>query len=627
MEYNNIFHMFLSSYCKHKEKIAFIYRVGEEKFYVTYQKLYDDVLILSNALKDKGIGLGTKVLFLSDNRYEWIVTDLALISLGAVSVPRGSDTPKSEFEYILKHSDSEFAIFETEDLYRGFEDIFKREKVKNVFIIEGSGLHKIFSNIYSYNEILKNRKFTDKDIKEFEDRKNLILIEDPFTLIYTSGTTGVPKGVLLTNKNFLANLTVIPDIVGLKNDDLFVSILPSWHIFERMVEHVAITNGCTTVYSSIKTFASDLQEFKPTVVATVPRVWESLYDKINSALSKESKKKHKIFNLLVRISANYNRNFRLITDKLPRFKKGFFLFNFFKKGIALFKLLLLYFPNKLAKKKFQLIKEKFGGRLRLAVSGGGSLPAYLDEWIDAIGIRIVNAYGMTECAPGIAGRGLDCDIFGTVGKPLKGTKIKIIDENENEVPPGVQGEICVKGDQVFPGYYKNDEENNKSFTKDGFFKTGDLGMLTITGELIITGRSKEIIVLSSGENIDPSKIEMEISQLPFVKDAVLVGQDKKGLGAIIIPDMDELKGYLSSKYNKMADSIKHLNDKDIVEKIKAEFNRLLHPKKGFKPYEKIHNIFFLDKEFKLGEELTNTLKKKRHYIEKKYKEIIDKLFH
>lgn len=627
MNYSNVFEMVLNSCHKNRDNVAFIYRVNDEKFSVTYHKLYEDTLILSNALKDKGIGVGTKVLFFSDNRYEWIVTDLALISLGAVSVPRGSDTPKSEFEYILKHSDSEFAIFETEDLYKEFEDIFKREKVKNVFIIEGSSLHKIFSNIYSYNEILKDRKFTDKDIKEFEDRKNLISIEDPFTLIYTSGTTGVPKGVLLTNKNFLANLTVIPDIVGLKNDDLFVSILPSWHIFERMVEHVAITNGCTTVYSSIKTFASDLQEFKPTVVATVPRVWESLYDKINSALSKESKKKHKIFNLLVRISANYNRNYRLITDKLPRFKKGFFLFNFFKKGIALFKLLLLYFPNKLAKKKFQLIKEKFGGRLRLAVSGGGSLPAYLDEWIDAIGIRIVNAYGMTECAPGIAGRGLDCDIFGTVGKPLKGTKIKIIDENENEVPPGVQGEICVKGDQVFPGYYKNDEENNKSFTKDGFFKTGDLGMLTITGELIITGRSKEIIVLSSGENIDPSKIEMEISQLPFVKDAVLVGQDKKGLGAIIIPDMDELKEYLSSKYNKMADSIKHLNDKDIVEKIKAEFNRLLHPKKGFKPYEKIHNIFFLDKEFKLGEELTNTLKKKRHYIEKKYKEIIDKLFH
>jgi len=627
MEYNNIFQMFLNSYYKYKEKIAFIYRVGEEKFYVTYQKLYDDVLILSNALKDKGVGKREKVLFLSDNRYEWIVTDLALISLGAISVPRGGDTPKSELEYILKHSESSFAIIETEALFQEHKDVLKKEKLKHVFIIEGDDFHKLFTNIYSYNEILKRRKYTEKDKEEFEKRGDSIFLEDPFTLLYTSGTTGTPKGVLLTNKNFLANLTVIPDIVGLKADDFFVSILPSWHIFERMVEHVAITNGCTTLYSSIKTFAADLQEFKPTVVATVPRVWESLYEKINSTLSKESKKKHKIFNLLIKISANYNRNYRIITDKLPRFKKSFFLYDIFKKCFALLKLSLLYIPNRFAKKKFQIIKEKFGGRLRLAVSGGGSLPAYLDEWIDAIGIRIVNAYGMTECAPGIAGRGLDCDIFGTVGKPLKGTEIKIIDENEEEVAPGVQGEICVKGDQVFPGYYKDEEENKRSFTKDGFFKTGDLGMLTITGELIITGRSKDIIVLSSGENVDPSKIEMEISSLPFVKDAVLVGQDKKGLGAIIVPDVDKLREHLSLKYNKIVGSIKHLNDKEVVEKIKSEFNKLLHPKKGFKPYEKIQNIFFLDKEFKLGEELTNTLKKKRHYIEKKYKEIIDKLFH
>jgi long-chain acyl-CoA synthetase len=210
---------------------------------------------------------------------------------------------------------------------------------------------------------------------------------------------------------------------------------------------------------------------------------------------------------------------------------------------------------------------------------------------------------------------------------LPNTIVKIVDENGNELPPGVQGEILVKGPQVMPGYYKNEEENKKSFTEDGFFKTGDLGMLTITGELIITGRSKEIIVLSSGENIDPSRIESEISQLPFVKDAVLVGQDKKGLGALIVPDVESMKEFLEKKYNKMSESIKSLNDKEIIEKIKSEFNKLLHSKKGFKPYEKIHNIFFLDKEFKLGEELTNTLKKKRHYIEKKYREIIDKLFH
>ncbi|MCB4205024.1 long-chain fatty acid--CoA ligase [Deferribacterales bacterium Es71-Z0220] len=627
MGYTNIFQGFLDTCEKNKGKIAFLYRFGKSKLEVTYQKLFEDVLILSKAFKSKGIVKGSKVLLLSDNRYEWIVSDFALISLGAISVPRGSDTPTKELKFIIEHSEADFAILENEKLYKEHEEIFKEIKLKNIFVIEGENLHKFLNNIYSYNEILKDREYTSDDLNDFLSRRDITGLEDPFTLIYTSGTTGVPKGVVLTNKNFLANLNVIPDLVGLREDDSFVSILPSWHIFERVVEHVAVAKGCATLYSSVKNFATDLEEFKPTVVATVPRVWESLYAKINTALAKQSASKHKIFNLLVKIAAKYNRNMRVLTNKLPRFKKDFFIVSFFKKFIAFVKLVFLYLPNKLARKKFRAVQEKFGGRLRLAVSGGGSLPAYLDEWIDALGIRIVNAYGMTECAPGIAGRGLDCDIFGTLGKPLKNTQVKIVDDEGNELPPGVQGEILIKGPQVMPGYYKNEEENKKCFTEDGFFKTGDLGMLTITGELVITGRSKEIIVLSSGENIDPSRIESEISQLPFVKDAVLVGQDKKGLAALVVPDFDALKEYMEKKYNKISDTFKNLNDRELVDKIKQEFNKLLHAKKGFKPYEKIHNIFFLDKEFTLGEELTNTLKKKRHYIEKKYREIIDKLFH
>ncbi|UOD34211.1 long-chain fatty acid--CoA ligase [Deferribacteraceae bacterium V6Fe1] len=627
MAYTNIFQGFLDTCEKNKDKIAFLYRAGKNKLEVTYQKLFEDVLILSKAFKSKGIVKGSKVLLLSDNRYEWAVSDFALISLGAISVPRGSDTPTKELKFIIEHSEVDFAILENESLYKEHEEIFNEIRLKNIFIIEGDNLHKFLNNIYSYNEILKEREYTSDDLNEFLTRRDVTDLQDPFTLIYTSGTTGVPKGVIITNKNFIANLKVIPDLVGLREDDSFVSILPSWHIFERLVEHVAVAKGCATLYSSVKNFASDLEEFKPTVVATVPRVWESLYAKINTALAKQSSAKHKIFNLLVKVSAKYNKNMRILTNKLPRFKKDFFIVSFFKKLTAFIKLIFLYLPNKIARKKFKAVQEKFGGRLRLAVSGGGSLPAYLDEWIDALGIRIVNSYGMTECAPGIAGRGLDCDVFGTLGKPLKNTQVKIVDDEGNEVPPGVQGEILVKGPQVMPGYYKNEEENKKCFTEDGFFKTGDLGMLTITGELIITGRSKEIIVLSSGENIDPSRIESEISQLPFVKDAVLVGQDKKGLAALVVPDFDALKEYMEKKYNKVSDTFKNLNDKEIVDKVKQEFNRLLHSKKGFKPYEKIHNIFFLDKEFTLGEELTNTLKKKRHYIEKKYREIIDKLFH
>jgi long-chain acyl-CoA synthetase len=264
--------------------------------------------------------------------------------------------------------------------------------------------------------------------------------------------------------------------------------------------------------------------------------------------------------------------------------------------------------------------------LRLAISGGGSLASYLEEWIDAVGIRIVNAYGMTECSPAIAGRGLSCRTWGTLGTPVAHTELRIVDGKGMRLPPGKEGEIEVKGPQVTPGYYRNGEENKKSFTKDGFFRTGDLGRLAVNGELVITGRSKEIIVLSSGENIDPTRIENAITRFPFIQDAVLVGQDKRGLGALLVPNVDELKEYVAGKVEGLKKSgDEFFNDRQVLDQIRGDINRILLPRQGFKPYEKLQSIAFLDREFRLGEELTNTLKKKRHIIERKYRKLINDL--
>jgi long-chain acyl-CoA synthetase len=333
-----------------------------------------------------------------------------------------------------------------------------------------------------------------------------------------------------------------------------------------------------------------------------------------------------MFLSLCKASASYNKHLRNLKNHLPEFEKRPFFSRFACKTASVMKLIALKPVKILADKKFKAVQSKFGGRLRLAVSGGGSLPPYLEEWLDAIGLRIVNAYGMTECAPAIAGRALNCEIFGTLGPAVPGTDIKISDEEGNRLPAGVEGEILVKGPQVFPGYFNLPEENENSFTEDGYFKTGDLGMLTMSGELKITGRIKDIIVLANGENIDPTKIESTITMLPFVKDAVLVGQDQKSLGALIIPDIDKLKEFVSSKIESFKHDDEDVNEKRVVDHVKKEINKLLTNKKGFKTHEKLHNLSFLDKEFKLGEELTNTLKKRRHIIEKKYKEIIGNLF-
>jgi long-chain acyl-CoA synthetase len=625
-KYGVLFDILIESYEKYKEEIAFIYNSAGQEFKVDYEKFFDDVLLLARAFRHHKIKKGTKVLFLSDNRYEWIVTDMALVSIGAISIPRGSDTPELELEFIIKHSECEYAILENEFLYEKHKKLLHDLHLKEIFIMEAESLHKLFGNEYSYNDILTNKEISNKDIDNFINERKNFSEDDIFTIIYTSGTTGTPKGVMLSNKNIMYNIKVMPPMINLEYSDVWLSILPSWHIFERAMEYIAIANGCKMVYSNIKTFSSDLIKYKPTLVATVPRLWESMYTKINAALQKQDPKKAKIFNQLVNISKKYNYHYRVINNQLPIFNKPNIISRLLNKIHSSIMLILLFPLKKFADKKMKAVHEKFGGKLRMAISGGGSLPKYLDEWIDALGIRIVNAYGMTECAPAIAGRALNCETFGTLGLPVEGCELRIVNSENEPLPYGVEGEIQVKGDQVMPGYYKNEDENHKVFTKDGFFKTGDLGKLTINGELVITGRSKEIIVLASGENIDPSRIESTITKLPFINDAVLVGQDKKGLGALIVPDFEKLKEFVASKIDEKKLSAKNwFNDTHVINTVKNEINKILHPKEGFKPFEKIQNIHFLEKEFKPGEELTNTFKKKRHIIEKKYKEIINKL--
>lgn len=622
-----LFDTLLASCENYAEHSAFIYRAADSEFHVSYAKLFEDALVLAKAFAAHKVGKGSKVMLLANNCYGWMVTDFALIGLGAISVPRGSDTPTQEFEYILEHADCEFLVIETESLLKAHSPMLKRmKKLRSVFLIEGGKTHRWFDNVYSYNDILDDRTITPTDREVFIARRYALSLDDTFTLIYTSGTTGTPKGVILTHRNIMYNVRTLPEIIALKETDSFVSILPSWHIFERACEYLALSQGCCTVYSSIKTFAADLETYKPTLVATVPRLWESMYNKINQTLEKQNPRKARIFKKLVAISTSYRFHRRRLKNQLPRFHQLNPLIVAGQKLISLSVLTALFLPYRFAQKKLAAVQARFGGRLRMAISGGGSLPTYLDEWIDAIGIRIVNAYGMTECAPAIAGRALNCEIFGTLGPPIKGTELRIVAEDGRILPAGEEGEIQVRGEQVFPGYYQDDEENRNAFSADGFFRTGDLGKLTLSGELIITGRAKEIIVLASGENIDPSRIESTMTQLPFVTDAVLVGQDKKGLAALIVPDLDQLRAFIADKADQLTKTKDQLlSDQQVLDRVKTEINKLLNAKKGFKPFEKLQNIHFLDREFTAGEELTNTLKKKRHVIEKKYREIISKL--
>ncbi len=606
---------------------AYIYQAGDEEIRVSYSKLFEDVLLLSRAFSEKSIRSGDRVMFLSDNRYSWMVTDLAIMSLGAITVPRGSDTPSQELQFIITNSNCSHLIVESPKLLDYHKASLKSIKgLKNIFVMTGPALHSLFGKVFSYQDLLKDRTYSEQDVEQFIDCGNDIKPTDQLTIIYTSGTTGMPKGVSLTHANIMHNVGCIPGLIDLSSSDRWLSILPSWHIFERTAEYVALSGGCCLVYSSVKRFSQDLERYRPTVVATVPRVWEALFGRVQLAIKKKGKIAFALFSVMIWVSAKFRRNRRIFRGHLPSFAKESGFLGAMKKLKALTVCSFLAPFYLLAQKKLDLVRQRFGGRLRLAVSGGGTLADFLEDWIDAVNIRIVNAYGMTECSPAIAGRGLSCRTYGTLGPPVPGTELRIVSEHGDPVPLGQEGLIEVRGPQVTAGYDNNEEENLKSFTGDGFFRTGDLGRLTLNNELVITGRAKDIIVLASGENIDPSRIESTITMFPFIDDAILVGQDKKGLGALLVPNLEELRIWTSRTFDNIKkEGVELLTDNRILEQVRKEMNRLLKPAKGFKPYEKLHGITFLEKGLIHGEELTNTFKKKRHVIERKYKRTINEL--
>ena len=585
-------------------------------------------MLLARAFDKKGVSAGDRVMLLSDNRYGWIVSDLAIMSLAAVTVPRGSDTPSTELSYIMENSRCTHVIVETPELLEEHRSRLKKVSgLKNIFIMTGPAAHSFLGKIYSYTELLKDRTFSTDDVQRFLDRGAEVKPEDLLTVIYTSGTTGMPKGVMLTHDNVMHNVRCVPLIIKLQPDDRWLSILPTWHIFERTAEYVALAGGCTLVYSSVKTFAQDLTHYRPTVVATVPRVWESLQNRVLAGLKKKGAVTSAIFQFLVGVSIRYRRSRRILRDQLPRFSSKFSFIHLLEKVKALLLCVLLAPFYLLARYKFKAVQQRFGGRLRLAVSGGGSLADFLEDWLDAVGIRIVNAYGMTECSPAIAGRGLDCDVYGTLGKAVVHTDLRIVSEDGKKLPAGAEGLIEVRGPQVTIGYDNNETETKKSFTPDGYLKTGDLGRLTIDDELVITGRAKDIIVLASGENIDPSRIESTIMMFPFIEDAVLVGQDRKGLGALLVPNHEELKSWVEKTFSNLRrETAELLTDNQVLEQVRKDINSRLKPKKGFKTHERLLSIAFLEKGLKSGEELTNTLKKKRHIIERNYRKRINQLF-
>ena len=613
--------------------------------YSSYSRVYNEVICLAAALSKLGVKKGSNVALISDNRREWLLTDQAIQSLGGADVPRGCDSMGNEIRFIIDFADCEIGFFENiRQLEKVMEKPEETPKLRTAILFdkpEQAPANCPFEVLY-FEDVMQNGKNIYKENSfnvqaEIENTMRQIEADDVCTIIFTSGTTGTPKGVMLTHNNFISELSVLIPFLPAHPGDWWLTILPVWHIFERLIQYVAIyfTNGLAYSKPVPSILLADLAVIRPHWMCGVPRLWEALASGVHKAMKKTGGIKFKLFNFFVGVGDKYNNCKNLVCGYVTQIKKRSRFLDFLVGIIPMILLWPLYkLGNALVFKKIQ---AKFGGRLKIAISGGGSFQRTTENFYHSVGLNLLEGYGLTETAPVISFRYHKCPRPGCVGVIFPTFEVKIAKEehgvivtDENgkpvEVGPGQKGIILAKGSQVMKGYYKRPDLTEKVIDKDGFFNTGDIGLLTWDKEIKITGRAKDTIVLLDGENIEPAVIENELCTSPFIESAIVLGQDQKFLASLIVPAKDAVIQYAQENGLDFSDYEKLLQTEQIKDLIYKEVNTKDSPSNGFRTCERIAKIALLPDSFKVGEELSAKQEMMRFKIVEKYASLIATLF-
>jgi long-chain acyl-CoA synthetase len=596
----------------------------------TYREVENKVISLALALfVNFRFETQQLVAIISDNRKEWIYSDLALQYLSCADVPRGLDATDMELIQILNDTKVTTCFVENNRTIKRFNSLKKDlPHLKTLILMEDAKIteESVFSVVRLYDLLEKGQtliendsSLKDKILNNLENGKQ----EDLVTIIFTSGTTGACKGVMLTNKNYIHEVTHLQKFVN--NQFLpgqrWMTVLPIWHSFERSVAYVSIYFSQAMYYSKpiSKIMLSDFQKVNPHWFSSVPRIWQS----VNKTVEKKIRKANsftKAFSLiLIKNAMNLRKGYNKVHNLLPRYKEK--NFRGFEVVDGLVKMAVHYPLYLLGKKMmFNKIKGLFGNSLICGISAGGSMPKGVDNFFNSIGITLLNGYGMTETAPIITVRNLVKPIVGTMTL-VDGYQIKIVDEDNKEVGVGEKGVLKVKGPQVMKGYYNNEEATNLAIDEDGYLNTGDLVTRTINNDISIVGRAKDTIVLAGGENLEPVPIEGKLSELDFIDNVIVIGQDRKYLSALIVPNMNSIKELMEQLNEKYKD------DKELIHNyIKEKIDEKVNCKLGFKKHELINRFVILDKPFEVGKELSAKLELKRNIIMEYYKKEIETLY-
>lgn len=548
-----------------------------------------------------GIGLTTlgvdhddRVAILSENRPEWPMTDFGTLGIGAITVPIYTTYLSPQVEYILKDCTARVVVVSNEkELAKVMEVRSRCTSLTHVVVVEGKVPNA--EGVLSFAEVVRRGEEALKlQPSAWDERVAHVTPESHATLIYTSGTTGEPKGGVLSHGNFVSNVSTCSTFFDVNAGTIGLSFLPLAHVFERMIDYVMFSRAATITYAeSIEKLADNFGEVRPHCFASVPRVYDKIHARIFQNLEDQSPTKQKIFGWALKVGKE-----RLALREKRRPIPG---------GLA--------FKYRIADKLvFSKIKARLGGRFQFCMSGGAPLSKEVAEFFWAAGVEVYEGYGLTETSPVLTCNRQDAWKLGSVGKAIPGVTLRISED----------GEVLAKGPNIMRGYWNKPEETKKVFNADGWFMTGDIGVIDREGFLTLTDRKKELIINAYGKNIAPAPIEDALKHIRYVASAVLIGDRRKFLSALLVPNFERLEAWAS------ANNVEFRSHQELIRnpKVRALFQQAIDIVNGDEPSEKkIKDFALLTTDFSIeGGELTPTLKVKRRVVADKYKNIIDGIY-
>ena len=582
---------------------------------------------------------GDKISFLCDNRYEWNLICLGLNSMGVVDVPRGCDATSGDITYILNHTKTPIVIAEHEKMLKHLIELLPDlPHVKNIILIDPPSKFRKLDEYRAAVGKIKLHFFIDaltigEELLEqhgeglLKKRGEAIRSHALATIIYTSGTTGAPKGVMLDHRALCWEVSQVQHTMPMNERDRCVVFLPPWHIAERMLEVTLMACGASMAPSGVTSLTSDLTNVKPTIFVSVPRVWEGLHKRVFDTVRKQPEKRQKIFQFALNVAMTYADIMDNLLDRFAEVEEEKAVDRVARKAISLALLPVYAVLSVPAGIILSKVKNVLGGRVRFAVSGTGAIPQNVAVFFRALGIPILDAWGMTETTGAAVVSALPWPKRGAIGKPLPGVQVQLRDDTGKVVSRhGVKGVVWVKAPSLMKGYYEAPDKTS-AIMQDGWLNSGDIFMWTLDGDLKFAGRAKDTIVLASGENVEPGPIEMKLLDSEAISQVVVCGQDEKSLVAIIVPNWDSARHAMAAAgINPPDDNALWNEDREVRKFYQNIVKDRVSGSTGFKAFEKVTNFYLVPKEFEKNKEMTESLKIKRNAVFEIYAEEIKAMY-